>query len=73
MKKNMGSIDRSIRILVALAIAGLYLAGSISGVTAIVLGIVAVVFVVTSFVGVCPGYMPFGISTCKERPDSVRV
>lgn len=73
MKKNMGTMDRAIRILAAIAILVLYLAGSISGVTAIVLGVIAAAFLVTSLVGFCPGYVPLGISTRKEPSGSVRV
>jgi hypothetical protein len=63
MTKNMGTVDRVIRIVVALVIAGLYYTGRISGTLAIVLMVFAVVFIVTSFVSWCPGYLPFGIST----------
>ncbi|MGE5813776.1 MAG: DUF2892 domain-containing protein [Acidobacteriota bacterium] len=73
MKQNMGTTDRVIRALVALGIVLLYLAGSLSGVTAIVLGIVAVAFFVTSFSGWCPGYVPFKISTRKKPSESVHV
>lgn len=66
MKKNMGSADRIIRILVAIVIAGLYFANQISGTTAIILLILAGVFVLTSFFSFCPLYYPFGIST-KEK------
>jgi hypothetical protein len=65
MTKNMGTADRAIRTLVALAVAVLYFTGRISGTVAIVLGIVAVAFLVTSLVGWCPGYLPFGLSTRK--------
>ena len=70
MKKNMGTADRVVRILIALAIAGLYFTGRISGTLAIVLGIVAVMFLLTSLVGSCPGYLPLGLSTCKRSPDT---
>lgn len=63
MTRNMGTADRIIRIAIAVAIAAAYFGGAISGTLAIVLGIVAVAFVLTSLIGVCPGYMPFGIST----------
>ena len=66
MKKNMGSADRIIRVMIALAIAALYLAGAIQSTTAIVLGIVAVIMVATSFISFCPLYLPFGISTRKK-------
>jgi hypothetical protein len=67
MTKNMGTLDRVIRTLVALTILALYLGGRISGTAAVLLGIVAAVFLVTSSVGVCPGYLPFGFSTRPER------
>ncbi|MFZ2397650.1 MAG: DUF2892 domain-containing protein [Smithella sp.] len=63
MKKNMGTIDRVIRILLAIVVIVLYLNGSITGVAAIILGIVAFVFIVTSLIGFCPLYVPLNIST----------
>jgi hypothetical protein len=66
MKTNMGQTDRIIRALVAIAIAVLYFTGMISGTTAIVLGIIAVAFLLTSIVGFCPGYFPFKISTRRN-------
>lgn len=66
MKKNMGLVDKVVRILVAIVIAGLYYANQISGTVAIVLLILAGVFILTSFLGTCPLYLPFGISTRKK-------
>ena len=66
MKKNMGSADRVIRILVAVVIAILYFTNQISGTTAIILGVLAVIFLATGFIGFCPLYLPFGISTTKK-------
>ena len=63
MKKNMGIIDKVIRIFVAIVIAVLYFTNQISGTTAIVLLILAGIFIVTSFISFCPLYYPFGIST----------
>lgn len=65
MTKNMGTLDRVIRTLIAVAVLALYFAGKISGTLAVVLGIVAVAFLVTSLVGWCPSYVPFGLSTRK--------
>lgn len=65
MTKNMGVADRVIRILIALGIATLYFTHHLSGTLAIVLEVIAVVFIVTSLVGTCPGYLPFGLSTRK--------
>ncbi len=67
MKKNIGSTDKAIRILIAVLIAGLYFANVISGTVAIVLLALALVFVVTSFISFCPLYYPFGISTRKNN------
>jgi len=66
MKKNMGTIDRVLRVTVALVIGILYLTGQISGLAAVVLGVIAVIFVVTSLVSTCPLYVPLGITTRKE-------
>ncbi len=68
MTNNMGTTDRVIRTLIALVIAVLYFTGAISGTLAILLGIVAIAFLVTSLVGWCPIYLPFGLSTRKTTP-----
>lgn len=67
MKKNMGMADKVIRILIAVVIGVLYFTNTISGTLAIILGIVAVAFVLTSFISFCPLYLPFGISTFKKK------
>jgi hypothetical protein len=66
MKKNMGTADKVIRILVAIVIAGLYFANQISGTAAIILLILAGVFILTSFMSFCPLYLPFGLSSRKK-------
>ncbi len=63
MKANMGTLDKAIRILVAIVIAALYFMGQISGTIAIVLGVLAVIFVLTSLISFCPLYLPLGLST----------
>lgn len=67
MKKNMGSIDKTIRIMVAIVIAILYFTNVISGTAAIILGIIAVAFVLTSLMSFCPLYFPFNINTTKKK------
>ncbi|HEX6170135.1 MAG TPA: DUF2892 domain-containing protein [Chitinophagaceae bacterium] len=67
MKKNMGGGDRSIRILLAAVLAYLYFGGIVTGTWGLVLVILGGVFVVTSLIGFCPLYAPFGISTCSKR------
>jgi hypothetical protein len=73
MKKNMGTRDRVMRILAALGIVVLYATGNVSGLLAIVLGVVAVVFLTTGLVGSCPAYVPFGISTRHEPAKPAHV
>ena len=63
MKKNMGMADRVIRIFVALIIAALYFTNQITGLAAIIILILAAIFILTSFISFCPLYFPFGIST----------
>ncbi len=63
MKANMGSTDKVIRILAAILIGVLYFTQLISGTTAIILLILAGIFIITSFISFCPLYLPFGIST----------
>jgi len=60
MKKNVGSTDKLIRILLGLIIGllGIYYQSW--------LGLIGVVPVLTAFIGFCPAYAPFGISTCKK-------
>ncbi|MEO9484452.1 MAG: DUF2892 domain-containing protein [Ekhidna sp.] len=69
MKKNMGSTDRIVRLIIAAVIGYLYFTNVIAGTLGLVLLILAVVFVLTSFVSFCPLYAPFGLSTCvvKEK------
>ena len=66
MKKNMGTIDRVVRFLVAVLIAILYFTDQISGIAAIILGIFAVVFLATSFMSSCPLYTSLRISTITK-------
>lgn len=69
MKKNMGSMDRLIRVIIAAVVAVLYFTNIIAGTLGIVLLVLAGVFVATSLVSFCPLYAPFGLNTCstKER------
>jgi ABC-type antimicrobial peptide transport system permease subunit len=66
MKKNMGIADRTIRILIAILLGILILAGQIVGVTATILGIAAIVLLLTSVIGFCPLYVPLKRSTLKK-------
>lgn len=63
MKKNMGTVDKAVRILAAILIIALYSTNIISGTLAIVLLVVAGIFIATSFMSFCPLYWPLGINT----------
>lgn len=67
MKENMGLADKIIRILVAVIIATLYSMHLIGGPIAIILLIISAIFILTSFVGFCPLYIPFRISTKGKK------
>jgi hypothetical protein len=67
MKKNMGTTDRIIRLLLAALFAYLYFGGIVTGTWGLVLLVLGGVFVLTSLVGFCPLYAPFGISTCAVK------
>jgi Protein of unknown function (DUF2892) len=62
----MGSIDKMLRIVIALVFAVLIYLKVVEGTTAYVLGALGGVFVLTSLVSFCPLYLPFGINTCKK-------
>lgn len=67
MKKNMGTIDKLIRVFIAAVIGVIYFMGLINGITAIILLVLAGVFLLTSLISTCPLYLPFGISTIKKE------
>ena len=69
MKKNIGIADKLIRLIVSAAILVLFLTNIISGTLAIILLIVAGIFVVTSFINFCPLYLPFGLNTCRKSEE----
>ena len=67
MKQNMGTIDKIVRVLVAVVIGVLYFTDQITGTAAIILGIFAVIFLLTSAIGFCPLYLPLKLSTIKKK------
>jgi hypothetical protein len=66
MTKNMETADRVARVILTIVVILLYQAGSITGIAAIILGIIAAIFIITSIVGFCPLYVPLKISTRKH-------
>jgi len=66
MRSNMGTPDRVIRILLAALVVLLIASRTLTGTLAIVLGILAAIFLVTSAVGFCPLYVLLRLSTRKR-------
>ena len=66
MKKNLGSIDKAIRVLMAAIVFILVFAKVVTGTGAVILFILGVVLVLTSIVGFCPIYLPLGLSTMNK-------
>lgn len=66
MKCNVGKADRVLRILVGLAAIGAGICFQSWW------GAVGLLPLVTAAMGWCPGYLPFGISTCRteRRPEA---
>jgi hypothetical protein len=67
MKRNVGTIDKAIRILVAVVVVVLYFTHVITGVLAVVLLALAAIFVVTSLLSLCPIWLALGVSTRKKE------
>ena len=70
MKKNMGSGDRILRVIIAALLAWLYFSETVTGIAGIVLLVLGGVLVATSFIGFCPLYSIFGVNTCLEKTGS---
>ncbi|PKL08351.1 MAG: DUF2892 domain-containing protein [Spirochaetae bacterium HGW-Spirochaetae-7] len=67
MIKNMGLLDRLLRIAFAIMVAAMYLTGQISGKAAIVLGLIALIMVITSLAGTCLLYIPFKLDSHNKK------
>lgn len=67
MKKNLGNIDRIVRALFTLIVAVLYFTGIINGTVAIILGVAALILLLTSVVTFCPIYAILKLSSRKNE------
>jgi len=64
---NMGVADRLIRTFLAILMITFYFTQAISGILGIVLVVLSIVFVLTSFISFCPLYLPFHITTKRNK------
>ena len=69
MKKNMGAVDRIIRLLIAAAIAILFFNDVVSGTLGVILLVIAAIFLITGLISICPLYMIFGVKTCPAKKE----
>lgn len=70
MKKNVGTLDRIIRLIISAILVILYFTETITGTLGLIGLVLAAVFTLTSIFGFCPLYLPFGISTCKTKTNA---
>ena len=69
MKANLGMAERVIRIAFALVVAVLYATNVIGGTLAIILGVVAAIFLVTGMISFCPLWRALGISSLRKTAN----
>jgi hypothetical protein len=67
MKKNMGGLDKVLRILIAVVFVYLFYSGIVAGTLGYVLLAFAGIFILTSLVSFCPLYTILGVNTCKTK------
>jgi len=64
MKKNVGGIDKVVRLVAGLIIVALGILYQSWW------GLIGIILIFTSTTDWCPAYLPFGISTCKTKPEA---
>lgn len=67
MKVNMGSTDRTLRIIVGVLFLLSVLMGWVAGALAVILAALGVIFIATAIIRFCPLYLPLGLNTCKRK------
>ena len=67
MKKNLGNVDRVLRILYAVVVAILFFTNVISGITGIILLVIGIILALTSLVSFCPIYWTLGWNSNKKQ------
>ena len=70
MKKNVGFIDRIVRVLLFVIAALLYFTGTLSGTSGLIVLIAGAVLLLTSLMGFCPIYFSVGISSLRKKPSA---
>ncbi len=66
MKKNMGTADKTIRVILAIVFSTLYFTGTVTGTVGLVMVVLGGIFLATSLISFCPLYTLVGMNTCKK-------
>ncbi|WJJ97975.1 YgaP family membrane protein [Algibacter luteus] len=67
MKKNIGNLDKGLRVIIAITVALLYYFNVIAGTLAYILMVVAIILLITSFINFCPIYSILGVNSLKSK------
>lgn len=67
MKKNVGSIDKIVRLLLAALFIILFFTHVVVGIFGYILLALAAILILTSIFSFCPIWMLFGVKTCKVK------
>jgi hypothetical protein len=67
MKKNMGKLDRGMRVVVALVLGFMVFIGKLEGMMYNIALAFSTIFLLTSAISFCPLYVPLGINTCEKK------
>lgn len=69
MKRNVGILDRVVRIIIAAILAILYFTEVVTGTLGIIFLIVAAIFLITGAFRFCGAYALFGVNTCRNKTE----
>jgi len=67
MKKNVGSIDKIVRLLLAALFIILFFTHVVVGIFGYILLALAAILILTSIFSFCPIWMLLGVKTCKVK------
>ena len=69
MKRNVGTVDMVVRLIVGVVLIAFGLAVEMSTVWQVILFVVAAVAIVTALVRFCPAHALFGFNTCAIEDE----
>ena len=63
----MGTLDRGLRIIIAIVASIFYFGGAMTGILGTIVLVLSIIFLITGFVGFCPIYAPLGLSSVMKK------